>query len=109
MVLDQLATGDGNLDIFWDLAIRPAGTVVANAVATRTQAEDVPSPLQEIAGGVSVVKADAANNVFEYPGSRTFDIKAQRKLKENDTVVFSHLGSAATYQMLGVVYLWFKE
>ena len=109
LVLDQLAIGDGNMDVFWNLAIRPAGTAVTNAIVSRAQSEDVPSPLQEIAGGVSVVKADAANNVFEYPGQQRFDIKAQRKLKEGDTVVFSHLGSAANYQMLGIIYVWFKE
>ncbi len=95
------------MDIFWSLDTRPAGISVV--AAGRTQALDVPSPLVHIAGGVFVIKADAANNVFVYNPTQHYDIKAMRKLKETDTVTLTHIGSDADYVLVGTVSLHFLE
>ncbi len=105
--INFLAIGDGNIDIFWNLSVRPKGISVTSV--GRTQTLDDPQPITEIAGGVSVIKADAANNIFEYQPTQVFDIKAQRKLKENDTLAFTHIGSDADYIVVAIIYQWFKE
>ncbi len=105
--MNCLAVGDGNIDVFWELSLRPAGVAVRNA--RRIQSLDTPTTLQYIAGGVFILKADAANNIFTYNPNVMVDMKAQRKLKENDQVVLTHIGNDADYQLVGNASLHFKE
>jgi hypothetical protein len=89
------------------LAISPAGTGIGSPVTT--QALDSPTSLQEI-GRWSADAGQNDTNGWIWCDKVQFDTKAQRKLREADTVVWKHVASTANdLRARGVIYLWFKE
>ena len=86
--------------------VRPKGVSVYAASITSTL--DVPTGREEIARWIT---ADTIKTAVGQYVSHVWemDTKAMRKLAENDKITLSTLGSNSEHEVIGVVYLWFKE
>ena len=89
------------------LCVDPAGVGVIGASVTQVLDEDV--PLQEIGRWYGDTMQNDTNGQI-ITDKIEFDMKAQRKLKKGDEIVWKHIASTnAAVRARGIIYLWFKE
>ena len=89
------------------LSIHPNSQKVTGP--TVTQSLDGNTPLQELGSWYADAMQNDTNGLIT-TDKIEFDMKAQRKMKAGDEVVWSHLASTASdLRCRGVIYLWFKE
>lgn len=74
-----------------------------------SESKDQDSPVERIAQYPFLVNRDTTNQQY-IKCTWKFDIKAQRKLKPGDDIVFAALGGTSAFgNYWGTVDLWFKE
>lgn len=101
------ATGSGIQIGTSVIRVNPSGVAVIEPEASESKDQD--SPLQRIAQYPFEIQRDTTNQQYRHYVWK-FDIKAQRKLKAGDAVVFATLGGTSGLgNYWGVVDLWFKE
>ena len=90
------------------LHVAPRTVQVASAAST-SQALDQTVPLEEIARFPFAAMMNNTNGqAILY--QREFDIKAMRKLKGSDDLVFSYIANTASdLKIVANIYMWFKE
>ena len=99
----QNTASAGVIVMRWLLSVWPNSQQVALLTGT---AEDLdnPVPVQEIARGCALLEQDTAGFLIEV------DIKAMRKLKENDKIALSLITSSGTdTSFRAEISQWFKE
>ena len=102
-------TDDGTVNATYHQVIQraEAGTLIFNP--TTSQFLDAPAAnalVWEDAGTSNIVTAVGNMQILRIQ----LDSKGMRKMKENDTIVYSHIASVASaFQVSGTITLFFKE
>jgi len=92
----------------WALGIKPVGVTVMSSGITSSL--DQVTPLAEIAKGHLQAMANATTGVGMGTPTRTFDIKAMRKLVKGDLIVLNHTAlESSNCRMPMLAYMWIKE